>query len=160
VNSRVEQGCSSVIAEHNKGTELQRLFSTFPGGLPAIGLLLLRAAVGVTAMVQGGVCLSKGDGSFEHWGVGLTMAASGILLLVGFLTPVAGALVALATVSIALSWFPSPAANLFNAPLPAILVVIMAVALALIGPGVASVDRRLFGRREIIISHTPRKPGS
>ena len=123
-------------------------------------MLLLRAAVGVTAMIQGGVCLGNDDGSFEHWGVGLTMGASGILLLVGFLTPVAGALVALATISIALSWLPSPASNLLNAPLPAILVVIMAVALALIGPGVASVDRRLFGRREIIISHTPRKPGS
>jgi uncharacterized membrane protein YphA (DoxX/SURF4 family) len=90
---------------------------------------------------------------------GLTLLASGILLLVGFLTPVASALVALGTIGIALSWAPAPNPNLFNTPLSAILVVIVAAAVTFLGPGTASVDRRLFGRREIIIPHTPRQTG-
>jgi hypothetical protein len=32
---------------------MQRLFSTFPAGSPGFGLLLLRAAVGTTAIMQG-----------------------------------------------------------------------------------------------------------
>jgi uncharacterized membrane protein YphA (DoxX/SURF4 family) len=88
------------------------------------------------------------------------MVASGVSLLIGFLTPLASALAALGAVGVALSWFPSPASNLFNAPLPAILDVVVCAAIVFLGPGNASVDRRLFGRREIIIPLARRPPQS
>src|ERR1700722_2425091 len=133
-----------------KETDLARLFSTFPSGLPGVGLLLLRAAVGVTAVIQGGVYLAD-HVTLACWVVGSVMVAGGVSVLIGFLTPVASILVALGTLGIALLWFPAPAPNLFNTPLPATLVVIVAAAVAFLGPGTASIDRRLFGRREIII---------
>jgi uncharacterized membrane protein YphA (DoxX/SURF4 family) len=90
----------------------------------------------------------------------LIIIASGVSLLIGFLTPVAGVLMALATIGIARSWVPPPTSNFFNTPLPAFLVVFVAAAITLLGPGALSIDRRLFGRREIIIPHSPRSPRS
>ena len=112
-------------------------------------------------MIQGAVYLANGRNlAFEVWGTGLVVAASGISLLIGLLTPVAGGLVALTTTGIALSWLPAPSPNLFSSPLPAILIVIIGAAVAFLGPGSLSVDCRLFGRREIIIPHVPRAPRS
>jgi hypothetical protein len=99
-------------------------------------------------------------GSIEGWFAGLIVIASGLSLLIGFLTPVAGVLTALATIGIARSWVPLATSNLFTTPLPAFLVVVIAAAITLLGPGAFSVDRRLFGRREIIIPHSPRMPRS
>jgi uncharacterized membrane protein YphA (DoxX/SURF4 family) len=122
-------------------------------------LLLLRAAAGIITGVQGGLYLANRNGpGVEIWSVGLLIVLSGLSLLVGFLTPAASALVAVTIVGIALSWFPAPVPNLFNTPLPAILVVIIAIAVAFLGPGALSVDCHLFGRREIIIPQVPRIP--
>jgi uncharacterized membrane protein YphA (DoxX/SURF4 family) len=112
-------------------------------------------------MIQGGVYLAESaSGSVESSMVGLAILLSGVSLVVGFFTPVAGALVALITIGIERSWFPPTAPNLFSALLPAILVSLVAVAIALLGPGALSVDCRLFGRREIIIPQAPRAPRS
>jgi uncharacterized membrane protein YphA (DoxX/SURF4 family) len=122
---------------------------------------MLRAAIGVTAAIQGAAYLTDpGSGSFETWLAGSIVIASGVSLLIGLLTPIAGVLMALATIGIARSWVPAAASNLFDTPLPAFLVVIIAAAITLLGPGAFSVDRRLFGRREIIIPHSPRMPRS
>jgi uncharacterized membrane protein YphA (DoxX/SURF4 family) len=135
------------------------LFSTFPGGWPGAGLLLLRAAIGVTTIVQGGLYLTEpGTLTFGTGTVGSVAIASGALLLSGFLTPVAGVLVGLGTLSIALGGLPAAARNLFDAPLPAVFAVIMSATVALLGPGAFSVDARLFGRREIIIPPVSRSP--
>jgi uncharacterized membrane protein YphA (DoxX/SURF4 family) len=88
----------------------------------------------------------------------LILVTSGILLLIGLFTPAAGALAGLATLGVALSWFPPPARNLFDSTLAAVLVADMCAALALLGPGAISVDCRLFGRREIIIPEVSRPP--
>lgn len=140
---------------------LQRSFSTFPDRRPGIGLLLLRATVGTTAVIQGVAYLACwGNLTFGPRVVGLLAVTSGCSLLIGFLTPLAVALVGLGSAGIALSWFPAPTPNLLNSGLAAFFVVIMAAAIVFLGPGAVSLDARLFGRREIIIPPTSRSPKS
>ena len=46
-----------------------------------MGLLLLRAAVGLTAVIQGGFFLTdRGNQTLTNWVIGLTAVASGALL--------------------------------------------------------------------------------
>jgi uncharacterized membrane protein YphA (DoxX/SURF4 family) len=121
----------------------------FPGGRPGSGLLLLRAAVGITAVTQGGIYLADWSSStFGIWVVVLLTVASGVSLLIGFLTPVTCALAAAGTVLLRIQ---APTPILFDAELAILFVVIMATAIGFLGPGAFSVDSRLFGRREIII---------
>jgi hypothetical protein len=138
---------------------LHRLFSTFPSGSQGVGLLLLRAAVGVLAIIRGAV--SMGDGgphSFAIHILGLLALASGVALLAGFLTPIAGGLAVLGAIGMALSWFSLPPATQFETNVMTCLVLVVAVAVILLGPGSLSLDARLFGRREIIIPRAPRPP--
>ncbi len=131
---------------------MQRLYSTFPGRWQGIALLLLRAAVGVTLILQGCTYLPR----VEEMSVGALAAcvlaiASGGALVVGFLTPVACAFAALAGFSIAVL-FPSTMTSNFLSSNPLGLdLLIMIVASVLLGPGAFSLDARLFGRRKIVI---------
>lgn len=131
---------------------LQRLFSTFPGGRPGIGLLLLRAAVGGIAITLGILYLS---GQIERtgvvWGAAVTLMAGGLGLVIGFLTPLASLLVASCVLGMTLSWFPSATPSLFGGHLMSLLLVTTAVGISLLGPGAFSMDGYLFGRREIVI---------
>jgi uncharacterized membrane protein YphA (DoxX/SURF4 family) len=77
--------------------------------------------------------------------------ATGAFLLAGYLTPLVGIAGALLIVGTALSWFPSPHPDLFEAKITAALVTVISIALVCLGPGAFSLDARLFGRREIII---------
>jgi uncharacterized membrane protein YphA (DoxX/SURF4 family) len=86
------------------------------------------------------------------------MVLSGVALLIGFLSPVAGVLVALATIGLKFSWFRSPSINLCETRLTAVLIVTVAAAIVFIGPGALSLDARLFGRREIVIPSSSRLP--
>jgi uncharacterized membrane protein YphA (DoxX/SURF4 family) len=114
-----------------------------------VGLVLLRATVGITAVAQGGVYLAdRNSSTFGMWAVSLLTVASGVSLLIGFLTPVACALTALGG---ALSWMQAPNPILFDVRLAAFFVVIMAAAIGFLGPGAFSLDSHLFGRREIVI---------
>src|SRR5437660_479790 len=138
--------------------ELQRFSSAFPGGWPGVGLLLLRAAVGITAVIQGAVYIGRDNPTLATWTISLVAIASGSALLIGFLTLVAGVMVGLATVFLSISSFPAATPNLFDASLPTILVVVMATAVVFLGPGALSLDARRFGRREIIIPRSPPSP--
>jgi uncharacterized membrane protein YphA (DoxX/SURF4 family) len=113
--------------------------------------LLLRVAVGFAAVGAGGRCLSGGPGpSALGFTVGLVLAAAGASLLVGFLTPLAAVLVGSSATGVGLSWLSTPPTGFDNQP-ATVLVVMVAAAIALLGPGAYSLDAYLFGRREIII---------
>ncbi len=133
---------------------MQRLFSSFPAGWPGLGLLLLRAAAGLSLTVQGGAYLTglAGRGQ-EIWiqAVGLLAIVTGALLLIGLLTPVAGALAALDGAGMALARLPSPIPDGIGGTLATVFLVVISVALLLLGPGAFSLDARLFGRREVVI---------
>jgi uncharacterized membrane protein YphA (DoxX/SURF4 family) len=139
-----------------KEIKLQRLFSTFPGGRHGVGLLLLRLAVAITAVIQGGFYLAgAGNGPLPLSVIGGVMTLSGVALIAGFFTPLAGTLVGLVVAGTAALWIPPPSVNLFDTPLPTLLTAIMTVSVVILGPGALSVDARLFGRREIIIPRLP-----
>jgi hypothetical protein len=132
--------------------KLLRLFSAFPGGWPGLGLLLLRAAVGIVALFLGGSYLADSATSIVGaWICGLVGFAAGAALLIGVCTPIAGLLVGVGAIGIGFSFLPAPALNLFDEKLPAVLAAIIAAAIVFLGPGAFSLDARLFGRREIII---------
>jgi uncharacterized membrane protein YphA (DoxX/SURF4 family) len=150
---RLNEGASGRFA-------LQRLYSTFPGGRPGVGLLLLRVAIGLAAAAGGVFYFSGPSGSSSEKSIlGVVLIIAGVLHAAGFLTPLAGLLIGICFLGIALSWFPAPAWFLHDAKLMAFGMIISTVALALLGPGAFSLDGRLFGRREIVIppsSHTPK----
>lgn len=135
---------------------MQRLFSTFPGGRPGVGLLLLRSAVGVALGVEGIVWLAGRSSETWVWAAGPLALATGALLLMGFLTPVASLFAALGCTGAAWMELPSSLATVC-APAPLFLAV-MAVAVFLLGPGAYSLDSRWFGRREVVIPPSPGRP--
>jgi uncharacterized membrane protein YphA (DoxX/SURF4 family) len=119
---------------------------------------LLRVAVGLAAAAEGILYLSGPSNPF--WVLGLLLIISGAAMAMGFMTPVAGMLVGLCFLGIALAWFPAPAAALRDARVEAVGMIIAAAALAMLGPGGFSLDGRLFGRREIVIPPASRPPES
>jgi putative oxidoreductase len=123
---------------------LQRLFSTFADGWPGIGLLLLRLLTAAALVYFGivGVLASPPLATVVLQTIGI---GAGILLLVGLWTPVAGTLAAVAKVSIALSRLFSHSGD----PGIAVAQAVLGAILAMVGPGVWSVDARLFGRKRI-----------
>ena len=79
----------------------------------------------------------------------LTFVIGGCLLI-GFLTPIVAVIIGGGAIIIALSALTLPTQSLVG-------VIILAAALALLGPGAFSVDARLFGRREILIPNISHK---
>jgi uncharacterized membrane protein YphA (DoxX/SURF4 family) len=113
--------------------------------------LLLRVAVAAALLVQGAAGLADRRPSWSVVVVGLMAALCGGLLLVGLLTPVAAVVTALGTTVGSLSWLPSATTNALEPGLTPLLVVLVATAIAFLGPGAFSLDAALFGRREIVI---------
>jgi hypothetical protein len=110
---------------------VQRLFSTFPCGLPGAGLLLLRAAGTIPLLHSGLQRVSSPDPAI----VEIVTTTAALLLLIGLWTPIAGGLIAVAELGLALSHPSDPWTHVHSA-----------AALAMLGPGGCSVDARLFGR--------------
>jgi putative oxidoreductase len=121
---------------------LQRLFSTFPTGRPGAGLLLLRLAVGASLFLERipVIWVIPQSLGFE---VRIVLVCLGISLLCGLWTPVMASVAAVIELLIASSQSGGGATH--------VLLVILSVSLALLGPGAWSIDAQIFGRKRIDI---------
>jgi uncharacterized membrane protein YphA (DoxX/SURF4 family) len=112
----------------------------------------LRAAIGIVALIQGGLYFSGRLESMAQTWMGAVAFVLGVTLLAGVLTPISALVAALGAIGSGFSLLPAPAASsLADSKLVVVLIAIVAAAIACLGPGAFSVDARLFGRREIII---------
>ena len=118
---------------------MQRLFSTFPCGLPGAGLALLRAAAAIPLVYAGLLTVASSSPVFLE----VVTAGAAILLLIGLWTPIAGTLIAVAELGLAALHPAEPWLYVHFAA--------MGAALAMLGPGGCSLDARLFGRKQIQI---------
>jgi hypothetical protein len=119
---------------------VQRLFSTFAEGWPGVGLLLQRVLTSAILLYFAGIHLLQTGGlaqSLPH----RMAAVAGVLLLFGLWTPLSGTAIAI----IELWIFLARSGN----PLIAIMLVSLGATVAMIGPGVWSIDAQLYGRKHI-----------
>ncbi len=130
---------------------LQVLFSAFPGGLPGMSLLLMRAVLGVAMIIQGASYFGQPGGTLILSLVGASAVISGVFLLLGFFTPFMAVVAGLDLIGKAVSVIPAPIPDLFSAQPALIFGLTVLVAVVGAGPGRFSIDARMFGRREIII---------
>lgn len=122
---------------------LQRLFSMFPNGWPGRALLLLRL-VGGAILIHDGITALVGQNRVDVIAHQSIAVIAGLFLVIGLWTPFTGALIAIIEVWTA---FYSGSERLRST----ILLATLGIALAMLGPGVRSVDARLFGRKRIDI---------
>jgi len=120
---------------------MQRLFSMFPTGWPGLAVLLLRVAL-CAMLVQS--ILEIPASSTSPWII-LAVWAVALGIFLGFITPLVSVL---AVASELAAW------HLSGGTLQAIHIcaILVAAALAMLGPGAYSLDARLFGRRHVIFS--------
>ena len=140
--------------------KLQKLFSTFPDGWPGIGLILLRFAVAVSAVTRGLCSLARFHiAGGIAWTLDCLAITAALLILIGFLTPLAGIIATGGQLLLGLSSLLSADVNVTSTLSTSFDLLAIAIALILLGPGAYSLDARLFGRREIIIPEG-RRPSS
>ena len=131
---------------------MQRTFSGFPTGWIGVALLVLRVCVGASATIEAGFTIAG-----SHAAVSVTTVVAGCVVVVGlalsigFLTPIASALLCLTVTAIMLMRVPSAVWLLFDSSMASFEFVVMSAVLVILGPGAISVDARLFGRREVAI---------
>jgi uncharacterized membrane protein YphA (DoxX/SURF4 family) len=119
---------------------VQRLFSNFADGLPGGGILLLRFLAGGALIYRGITATSEVHNELVV--LQAVGGAAGLLILGGLWTPVVGLLAGILEVFIGLS---HPASHSL-----ALIVAIVSISLAMIGPGAFSIDARLYGRKQLL----------
>ena len=133
------------------GCTLQRLFSTFPNSWPGLGLLLFRISLSIALIyfVTPGRPAAKPSESIP-FARDLIAALAGFFLIAGLWTPIMGSLVAIDEIWIALSPYSSGREEVWVH----ILLAILSVSVAMLGPGAWSIDAHLFGRKRFDIDRT------
>jgi hypothetical protein len=118
-------------------TDVQRLYSMFPSGLPGIALLLLRVSVAFPVLLH---CYALRDAmAVMVLAVFLLLA---IAVIVGFVTPIAAFLTM--AVQLGRPWDLGVSSTGFVT-----ISILNALALMLLGPGAYSLDALRFGRRVV-----------
>jgi uncharacterized membrane protein YphA (DoxX/SURF4 family) len=112
--------------------------------------LLLRLGAGIALMCLAIVDFTEPIGESPTAVRDLFAAGGGIFLLAGLWTPVAGALIAIDQLWIALSVYGSPRDGQWIH----ILLAVLSAAVAMLGPGAWSVDARHFGRKRFDIDRS------
>ena len=128
---------------------MRRLYSTFAGGWPGMGLLLMRLVIGCVLVVRASLRL-WGDPPPNITITAAILLVAGFLLILGLWTPIVGVSVAVIEV-----W------KILTQPGDRWLWLLLgtaSVALAMLGPGRWSIDARLFGWKRV--EAPPRKPSS
>jgi hypothetical protein len=118
---------------------MQRLFFMFAGGAAGLALLILRVCGAGSILIY---AATHGSCSSPSWPV-LGIGAILILIITGFITPIACAVAALTEI-----YYLRNASGADQWPM--VFTLLVFVALGLLGPGAYSVDAKLFGRRLIV----------
>lgn len=120
---------------------VRRLFSPFLHDWPGAGLLLLRLSL-ACGLILDAASRVRAQAISQT----LLVVADGLtatMLVLGFLTPIAGGAVCLLQIGIAMTTEGAFAVSLCRAS--------VGLCVTLVGPGVWSIDARLFGRKRIVI---------
>ena len=131
---------------------MPKLYSGFPGRTPGTGLLLLRLAVGTTLLAQAVPHLAEardpGAAVITFCLLALSIGAS---LIIGFGARIAGVMAAILIAVAALLSMNTSSFGFLQNRFSDLTMMVVAIAIACLGPGAFSLDAALFGRRRVII---------
>ena len=133
---------------------MQRWYRTFPHGLPGVGLLVLRLAIGAKLVIEASTRMLVPQGlQLEVWLLSLLALGIGTSFVLGFLTRFVAGISVLAAAAVYL-YHPAWLSSFMN--LASLDTLGVAIAIALLGPGAISLDATFFGRRKIVIPSVAR----
>jgi putative oxidoreductase len=121
---------------------VQRLYSTFPAGKPGLGLLLLRLAVGCSLIVER-IQMMLPIPSSPLWEIHVALILVAICICLGFWTPLVASLAGIGELLMTVT---GPARHEGH-----LLLAVLGISLAMLGPGAWSIDAILFGRKRITV---------
>jgi hypothetical protein len=132
----------------HKGETLRWISHEYPSGLPGVGLLILRIGLAISLIQTHAWMFELPRFDDGMWAVGLLVILTSVCFILGFMTPLAGAISTLAVVSIYL-W--PMISRPTVAGLSGVSTLAMVSAITCLGPGSFSLDCLFFGRRKIIV---------
>ena len=131
------------------------MISTFPDGISGLGLLILRSALGIALAL--GALTYLHDRNNGNPVIVTVMVLTALLIVIGYRTRVAAIAGMAAMIAGMMSCTGEPVFEKLDIRTMEVFAIAIAAAVACVGPGVFSLDSRLFGRREIVIPKSPQK---